>query len=153
MRRHVDDDDHLARQAARKEFWTRLFVVLLLGWMLTTSVVQTWGIIQGNETIQAVRDTQTEGSPILKAISSQADELQHSADNSQAILDQLQDCLQPEGDCAKRSKRQTSNVVSLILVGVSCSQGYTDLSDAQRIEATQECVAHWLSHHPRYSSP
>lgn len=106
---------------------------------------------KGNATIQAVRDTQTEGSPFLRAIAGQQDELQHSADNSQAILDQLNDCLQPTGSCYKKSQQRSSALLSLVLVGVSCAAGYIDLSDAERIEATNECVSDWLSRHPELS--
>jgi hypothetical protein len=125
--------------------------VLVLG-QTSSNVISTIGVFRAKDAADAARDaahaihrTQLKGSPTSKRLIA-------LATATKAIADQLNDCLHPTGKCAKRSQRQTSNVVSLILVGVSCSQGYAGLPDAQRIEATQSCVAEWLSHHPRLSS-
>lgn len=140
---HLPPEDR--RRIERRLLWSAIFkyaaVFVAAVWMVATT-------IQQQHTTQAIRDTQTEGSPLLLAIQSQADEIQKAVDAAVATNEQLADCLTPGGKCARAAKQQRAVFLQIVGLNVACAVGKTDLPDAQRIEATNECVATWTRDHP-----
>lgn len=114
-------------------------VVLLLAWVLFSI----YGLAD------AIRETQQTGSPILKAIADQQDDIEAGTDASVATNKQVLDCTQPTGECYRESQKRSADVVGSIneisLYAAACA----DQSGVQTVEEIQSCVIARLSksHH------
>jgi hypothetical protein len=104
------------------------------------------------EGVKEIRATQQDGSPTSQRLINITTDVQSIARDTSATIKQLDDCLTPGGKCYQQSRRRTADVSALLLVGVACASGYQDMNDQARIEATNRCVARWLSQHPSLSS-
>lgn len=96
---------------------------------------------QNQTTLDAIRDTQTEGSPLLLAIQAQQDEIERAANAAVAGQEQLADCLDPEGECAREQAQRSARYVQVFSLTVFCSARYTDLPESEAYAATNDCVA------------
>lgn len=129
-----------------RAFWYTLIAVGAAGLIVLivlSYIRQGQQLTKANETLQAVRDTQTEGSPLLKAIADQQDQIQQAADAAVATNTQLADCLTPGGVCFRDQRQRQAAFLQLVGAYSACAIGYVDLPDTQRIEATNTCVAKW----------
>jgi hypothetical protein len=107
-----------------------------------------------------VRDSQTEGSPVLKGIISQQDDIEAAVDQSRAAAEEaafiasyLRDCTAKGGDCYAQQKRDDRTDFVVGIVQTACAAGFSGLPDDRRIRSTQQCVAAWLAAHDTADSP
>lgn len=91
--------------------------------------------------ISQIRATQQEGSPVLKAIQSQQVDIKRAADSAQSTNEQVLDCLDPAGECFKRSQENTGNVVASINEITQYAAVCADRPGAQSLVEIRACVA------------
>lgn len=133
----------------RKKIERRLIVADLLKYAAFAVMVGGFFIVtvQNQHTLDAVRNTQTEGSPLLRAIQDQQDDIEKAVSAAVATNDQLADCLTPGGKCYQDAKQRQAAFLQVVGVYVSCAAGLADLPEAQRVEAVNGCVSHWSEGH------
>jgi hypothetical protein len=102
----TEHDREVARTVARAELVKRVLIVVT-----TFLVIAVLGFVVA--VLFAVRSTQQEGSPTIKALTAQGDRIEALAEDaktaateSQALTAFLADCLNPEGACAKRGQQE-----------------------------------------------
>lgn len=105
-------------------------IVLMLAWVLFSI----YGLAD------AIRETQQTGSPILKAIAAQQDDIEAGTNAAVSANKQVLDCTQPTGDCYRQSQKRSADVVGSIneisLYAAACA----DQSGVQTVEEIQSCV-------------
>jgi F0F1-type ATP synthase membrane subunit c/vacuolar-type H+-ATPase subunit K len=130
-------------QRTREAAWTLVGIGVVL-----IVLLQLYGTYQGYaagkaakkasqsaaETTQAIRDTQTEGSPFIIALTG-------IARDTRDTLDQLQDCVKANGECARDNRQRSAQYVQLIGLYVICAVRYTDLPEDDATQETNDCVA------------
>src|SRR5688500_3117755 len=86
----------VATEVARAEFWKRVGIAITVG---LVSVILALGVYTLNvvrTAVKEIRATQKSGSPALKAISAQQDDIE-------AINDLILGCLDPNSECGRRA--------------------------------------------------
>lgn len=117
--------------------WALIAIGVAAVLLLTARVL----VVSGN-TVDAIHQTQLNGSPTSK-------KLLRVLHRVKVVQEQFSDCVQPRGKCFHAARQRGSSTLTIALVGVACSAGYTDLPDRQRIEASLQCVSRWVSAHPQ----
>jgi predicted PurR-regulated permease PerM len=144
----VSYDHELAAKVARAELVKRVLITvttLLVGVIL---IVVTVLVGRVSDVVTAIRETQQEGSPVLKAISAQQDDIKRAADSAQETNEQVLDCLEPEGVCYQESQKRTADLVTnfnrVVIYAAACASGPRKLT----VEEIQSCVIDRLAADP-----
>jgi hypothetical protein len=137
----------MSHQQVRKVLWT--VVCVGIGLLI---ILQISGTYLAYEGVREIRATQQVGSPTQVKLLSIIEDIHHATNTIRDADQRIVDCTQPSGECYKAGRKRSADFSALLLVGVACAAGYQDLPDAARIEATNQCVSHWLSQHPQLSS-
>lgn len=86
-------------KVARAELIKRVLIVVTTV-VVSVSLVMTYFTLRNSaDTVNAIRATQTKGSPLLLAI-------QSAVDAAISTNEQIADCLEPTGDCYHRSQQR-----------------------------------------------
>lgn len=116
--------DHPTPASRKRRRWLGLFAGLLVGVLIVGLV---WAILTMYSVLDAVRNTQTDNSPVLTATAAAAKDAKKAADT-------IQDCVKPGGKCYERGQRQTAKAVGdisqLNVYGQACA-----IAEAQRPDA------------------
>lgn len=119
-------DPVVQHKVARAERVKRALIIL-------TVVLVALVLWRQQATLQAVRDTQQEGSPFLKAISDQQDDIEHAANAAQEgaqasaqLLALVLDCFDPNSKCAKDSDAQRAEQIGALQSAVVAARYCAD---------------------------
>lgn len=140
----LHEDEYLDRHDIRKRQLSGL-----LNYLAIVLIIIGFGVValQNQATVNAIRETQTEGSPTTLRLIDIAEDIKRIAVQVKVGTDQIISCTTPKGECAQENKKTTAKFSTLFLVGTACAAGFADLGDTARIEATQNCVSNWLADH------
>lgn len=108
-----------ARRVARAELMKRVLIVV-------TAVLVAIVLLQQARLLGAIRDTQQTGSPTLRAISEQQDDIEAAARASVATNELLLGCFDPESECAKRNAAQAAEQAGAYNAAVIAAQFCVD---------------------------
>lgn len=123
----TDHNPELARKVARAELSKRAFVLILALFVFSFSGVMAWGVYE-------IRKTQTEGTPTGKRIVA-------LAETTKTTQDTLLDCVQPTGECYKRSRQNQADIVATLNLGAVYAVYCVDRNPQAEIAEIQACVA------------
>lgn len=88
--------DPLATRVARAELWKRILIVVI-------AVIVTALLVLNVLLLGAIRDTQQTGSPTLRAIAAQQDDIEDAAHAATSLNTLVLDCFDPASECAKET--------------------------------------------------
>lgn len=93
----------VAQQVARAELMKRVLIVITT--ILVTAVLFLILVVLSavRDTLTAVRSTQETGSPVLKAIQDQQDDIEDAAESAVSTNELLLGCFDPKSQCAKQT--------------------------------------------------
>lgn len=136
-------DEVLATKVARAELMKRVLIVV-------TAVMVTVLLISQAVLISQIRATQQTGSPVLKAILGQQDDIKVAAKAATSTNEQILDCLDPGGKCFEESQRRSADVLAqvqlIIVLAAACAADVTgDQSVEQRQDSITACIAKRLA--------
>lgn len=119
-------------------FTTVLVIAVLVLGVYTLNVVLT--------AVKEIRATQQIGSPTLKAIADQQDDIEQAATSSTQLLDLILDCFDPESECAKESAADRAAQVGAYNAAVIAAHYCTDqvLPDLYTLQELTTCVGQRL---------
>lgn len=130
--------DKAAEAGARYERWKRMGILasVVLGVVAVAFLIYL---------VALVRETQTEGSPLLRAIAEQQDDIERATDAAVAGQRQLADCIDPEGECFKTSQaRTTASIASINQISIFAA-ACADEDGSQTVAEIQQCVIQRLA--------
>jgi hypothetical protein len=138
-------DPAVAHKVARAELWKRILIVFTAFMVLVLLLALLW--IAG-----LIRSTQQNGSPTLKALAAQNDQLaaqneklQRTADAAKATNEQIKDCLTPQGACFKASRDRSAQTVADIGQLSAFAAVCADRPGTQSLAELQACIQDFLT--------
>lgn len=135
----AEEDRVVANKVARAELMKRILIVV-------TAFIVTLTLIGVVVVLNAVRDTQQEGSPTLKAITEQQDDIETAANASTELLELILECLEPTSECAKetaaKDAEQQGEYIAAVIAAAYCV--HQKLPEPYDIEELTACVGRLL---------
>ncbi len=126
-------DTTLATKVARAELVKRILIILTFA-MVTIALVLLLVIVG------QIRATQQTGSPILRAVLGQQEDIKRAADAAQSTNDQILDCLDPAGQCYKDSQKRSGQTVASINEITYYAAVCADRPGSQTLDEIRLCV-------------
>jgi hypothetical protein len=132
------DENHIdqvvVRQVARAERMKRVLIVAIAFLVTIALVLIVWLIAE-------VRSTQQTGSPTLRAIAEQQDDIERAANASSSLNDAALDCLTPGGKCYRESRRRSAETIASVAEITYYAAVCADRPGSQSLRAIRICVA------------
>lgn len=126
--------DVVAAKVARAELMKRVLIVV-------TALMVTALLVLLLTLISQVRATQQSGSPVLKAIIGQQDDIKAAAKASTETNDQILDCLSPQGACYAESQKRSAGFIASVNEITAYAAVCADRPGSQSLEEIRLCVA------------
>ena len=141
-------DTELATKMARAELMKRALII-------ATFAIAAASLVILLVIVSQIRATQQTGSPILKAVIGQQEDIKRAADNAQETNEQILDCLDPAGQCYKDSRASTDETVASINEISQYAAVCADRPGSQSLEEIRRCISDLIaaSNPPRPDQP
>lgn len=127
-------DQQVANKVARAELWKRILIVAITVLVTVVLVVLLW-------VVGLIRATQQTGSPTLRAIAAQQDDIERGTDAAIDTNDQILDCLTPGGTCYEQARRNSRDTVTSINEVTAYAAVCADRPGAQSLSDIRLCIA------------
>lgn len=139
-------DANAQQKVARAELAKRVLIVVIFVLVTINQITMVALLSKGTEILSEIRSTQKVGSPTLKAISAQQDDIEEAATSSTKLLDLILDCFDPNSQCARDAAARQAEQQGAYIASVVASQYCVDqvLPDAYTIEQLTVCVGRRL---------
>lgn len=140
-----EDEENQWRKVLRVKMATLGVVIalfiLFLGFAAASLYRQGQGLENQQQTIDAIRQTQQNGSPIIL-------KLQETLEQAKVTADVIKSCTTPKGKCYQRSQEQTGDAIGSINEVTYLAATCADQAGVQGEKEIRECVFEKLEKQP-----
>lgn len=119
-------DEVTYNRVAKQEFFKRIITVYMCVVLTVVAGVGIVSFVRDSQTVDAIRDTQLEGTPLGKRL------------NGLAIT--IEDCVNPEGQCFKDGEERTGEVISQVSEITAMTIACADEVGTQTYKVIRACV-------------
>lgn len=127
-------DQGVRTQVARAELVKRVLIVATVILVSVVLMILLW-------VVALIRSTQQTGSPTLRAIAAQQDDIERGTDAATATNDQILDCLTPGGTCYEQVRTNSANTITSINEVTAYAAVCADRPGAQSLADIRLCIA------------
>jgi hypothetical protein len=144
----MSHDTVLAHKVARAELMKRVLIVVTTALVIAVLVLVYLTLDATKTAVGEIRATQTEGSPVLKAIADQQDDIEAAVKASTALNEAVLPCFDPTSECAKEGAAQEAARAGAYNAAVIAAQFCVDqvLDQNYTLEQLTRCVGNRI--HP-----